>query len=108
MAGCQYIPIQEPLSQTVSQKADPTARRLASIPGVGAITARAIGAATPAVSQFCTARDDAASMGPTRRQHSNGGHRRFNAISESCCILVPWRAGVGGASAAKVMTGSGG
>jgi len=40
-----------------AQKTDPLARRLATIPGVGAITASAIAATTPAVDNVQSARD---------------------------------------------------
>jgi transposase len=65
-----------------AQKEDPTARRLTSIPGVGAITASAITATTPNVKQFRTARDCAAWMGLTPRQHSSGGCEQMGGISK--------------------------
>lgn len=65
-----------------AQKEDATARRLTSIPGVGAITASAITATTPDVTQFRTARDYAAWMGLTPRQHSSGGRERIGGISK--------------------------
>ena len=65
-----------------AQKEDATARRLTPIPGVGAITASAITATTPDVTQFRTARDDAAWMGLTPRQHSSGGRERIGGISK--------------------------
>jgi transposase len=48
-----------------AQKTDPLARRLATIPGLGAVTARAIAATTPEVDNFRKARDDAAWLGLT-------------------------------------------
>ena len=65
-----------------AQKTDATARRLTSIPGVGALTASAITATTPDVTQFRTARDYAAWMGLTPRQHSSGGRERIGGISK--------------------------
>lgn len=65
-----------------AQKEDETARRLATIPGVGAITASAISATTPDANQFRTSRDYAAWMGLTPRQHSSGGRERIGHISK--------------------------
>ena len=63
-------------------KEDATARRLTSIPGVGTLTASAITATTPDATHFRTARDDAAWMGLTPRQHSSGGRERIGGISK--------------------------
>lgn len=60
-----------------AQKEDTTARWLTSIPGVGAITAT-----TPDMAQFRTARDYAAWIGLTPRQHSSGGRERIGGISK--------------------------
>ena len=57
-------------------------RRLASIPGVGVLTATAIAATTPDVSNFSSARDYAAWLGITPRQHSTGGKPRSGGISK--------------------------
>jgi len=56
-----------------SQRTDPLARRLATIPGVGALTASAIAATTPEVDNFRSARDYAAWLGLTPQPHSSGG-----------------------------------
>ena len=48
-------------------------RRRASIPGVGVLTATAIAATPPDVSNFSWARDYAAWLGLTPKQHSTGG-----------------------------------
>lgn len=52
-------------------------RRLASIPGVGVLTAT-----TPDVSNFSSARDYAAWLGLTPKQHSTGGKPRSGGISK--------------------------
>lgn len=57
-------------------------RRLASIPGVGVLTATAIAATTPDVSNFGSARDYAAWLGLTPKQHSTGGKPRSGGISK--------------------------
>ena len=63
-----------------AQKTDPLARRLATIPGVGAITASAIAATTPEIDTFRSARDYAAWLGADpatafqRRQGAVGPH----------------------------------
>lgn len=62
-------------------KADPTMRRLATIPGVGAIVAHAIVAAAGDGRQFRSARDFAAWAGLTPREHSSAGKRRNQGIS---------------------------
>ena len=56
--------------------------RLASIPGVGALTATAIAATTPDVSNFSCARDYAAWLGLTPKQHSTGGKPKSGGISK--------------------------
>ena len=57
-------------------------RRLASIPGVGVLTATAIAATTPDVGNFSSARDYAAWLGLTPKPHSTGGKPRSGGISK--------------------------
>ena len=66
-----------------AQKTDPLAKRLATIPGVGAITASAIAATTPEVDNFRSARDYAAWLGLTPQPHSSGGKERLGRISKA-------------------------
>jgi len=66
-----------------AQRTDLLARRLATIPGVGAITASAIAATTPAVDNFRSARDYAAWLGLTPQPHSSGGKERLGHISKA-------------------------
>ena len=66
-----------------AQKADPLARRLATIPGIGAVTASAIAATTPEVDNFRSARDYAAWLGLTPQPHSSGGKERLGRISKA-------------------------
>jgi len=57
--------------------ADPLARRLMTIPGVGPVTAHAIVAAVGDGRQFASARDFAAWVGLTRLNHDTGGKTRL-------------------------------
>jgi transposase len=57
-------------------------RRLASIPGVGVLTATAVAATTPDVGNFSSARNYAAWLGLTPKQHSTGGRPRSGGISK--------------------------
>ena len=66
-----------------AQKADPLSRRLASIPGVGTVTASAIAATTPEVDNFRSARDYAAWLGLTPQPRSSGGKERLGRISKA-------------------------
>ena len=61
---------------------DEVSCRLVSIPGVGVLTATAIAATTPDVSNFSSARDFAAWLGLTPKQHSTGGKHRSGSISK--------------------------
>ena len=58
-----------------------TSRRLATIPGIGPITASAIAAAVPDASLFRSGRQFAAWLGLTPRAHSSGGKERLGGIS---------------------------
>lgn len=63
-------------------KADPVARRLMTIPGVGPIASTAITALVPAPEGFRTGRDFAACLGLTPLQKSTGGKQKLGAISK--------------------------
>jgi transposase len=65
------------------QKTDPLARRLATIPGIGPVTASAIAATTPEIDNFRSARDYAAWLGLTPQPHSTGGKERLGRISKA-------------------------
>ena len=66
-----------------AQKADPLARRLATIPGLGPIASSAFAATTPDVEVFRSARDYAAWLGLTPRAHPSGGKARLGRISKA-------------------------
>lgn len=63
-------------------RADDTSRRLATIPGIGPITASAIVAAVPDASLFRSGRQLAAWLGLTPRANSSGGKERLGGISK--------------------------
>jgi transposase len=63
-------------------RADDTSRRLATISGIGPITASAIAAAVPDASLFRSGRQFAAWLGLTPRPHSSGGKERLGGISK--------------------------
>ena len=72
--------LDERIAQTV--KADPVARRLLELRGVGPLTASALSGALGDGSAFGKGRDFAASLGLTPRQHSTGGKDRLLGISK--------------------------
>ena len=63
-------------------KSDPTARRLATIPGIGPVGATAITATVRDVKAFANGREFAAHLGLPPGQHSSGGKQRLGAISK--------------------------
>ena len=58
-------------------------RRLASIPGIGPITASALAAAVPDASVFQSGRQLAAWLGLVPRQNSTGGKQRLGGITKT-------------------------
>jgi transposase len=60
-----------------SVKADETAKRLMTVPGIGPVTASAIVATIQDVSAFASGREFAAFLGLTPRQNSTGGKQRL-------------------------------
>jgi transposase len=63
-------------------KANPTVKRLMTIPGVGPIAATALVALAPAASSFRRGRDFAAWLGLTPRQHSSGGKEKLGRTTK--------------------------
>lgn len=59
-----------------------TSQRLATIPGVGMLSATIIAATTPDVDNFDCARDYAAWLGLTPKPHSTGGKQKVGRISK--------------------------
>jgi transposase len=65
-----------------SVKADETAKRLMTIPGVGPVTATAIVATIQDAGAFASGREFAAFLGLTPRQNSTGGKTRLGRITK--------------------------
>ena len=63
-------------------KQNETSQRLATIPGVGILSATIIAATTPDVDNFDCARDYAAWLGLTPKPHSTGGKQKVGRISK--------------------------
>ncbi len=63
-------------------RSDANSRRLATIPGIGPITASAIAAAVPDPGQFKSGRQFAAWLALTPRANSSGGKKRLGGISK--------------------------
>jgi hypothetical protein len=63
-------------------KADETARRLMTIPGIGPITATALLATIQDFGAFSSGREFAAFLGLTPREHSSGGKLRLGRITK--------------------------
>jgi transposase len=63
-------------------KEDAVARRLMTIPGIGAVTATALVSLAPPAEGFRRGRDFAAWLGLTPRQHSSGGKERLGRTSK--------------------------
>lgn len=83
-------------------KADPVAKRLMTIPGVGPVIATALVALAPAASTFRRGRDFAAWLGLVPRQHSSGGKERLGRTTKMgerslCRLLI-----IGASSVTKV------
>ena len=64
-------------------RTDATARRLATIPGIGPITASLIAATVVDISRFKSARQFAAWLGLVPRQHSTAGKTRLGRITKA-------------------------
>lgn len=84
-------------------RASQVSRRLATIPGVGPITASAIAASVPNASLFRSSRQFAAWLGLTPRAHSSGGKERLRGITKQGDGYIR-RLLVNGASAVMRMT----
>jgi transposase len=72
------------LDREIAQRAkeDAVARRLMTIPGIGAVTATALAALAPPAETFRCGRDFAAWLGLTPVQRSSGGKERLLGISK--------------------------
>ena len=66
----------------VTHSQSETSQRLATIPGVGMLSATVIAATTPDIGTFGSARDYAAWLGLTPKPHSTGGKQKVGRISK--------------------------
>lgn len=75
-------------------KENDVARRLMTVPGIGPLIATAIATLAPPPETFRKARDFAAWLGLTPRQHSTGGKQRLGATTtlSGQCFALPCRA----------------
>jgi transposase len=88
-------------------KADPMAKRLMTIPGVGPITATALVALTPPATTFRRGRDFAAWLGLTPLQKSSGGKQRLGKITRMGERSLRRLLIIGASSAAKAASRNG-
>ena len=63
-------------------RASPTSQRLATIPGIGPVTASTLAATVPNPAAFRSGREFAAWLGLVPRQHSSGGKAHLGKISK--------------------------
>jgi transposase len=93
-------------------RSNEASRRLATIPGVGSITASAIVAtvanATEFKSEFKSARHFAAFLGLTPKQYSTGGRQRLGRISKQGDVYIRRLLVLGGTSLVRSARGAGG
>jgi transposase len=83
-------------------KANPIAKRLMTIPGVGPVVATALVALAPPAATFRRGRDFAAWLGLTPKQHSSGGKERLGRTSKMGERSLRRLLILGASSAAKV------
>ena len=83
-------------------------RRLATIPGVGSLTASAIVATVANATEFKSARHFAAFLGLTPKQCSTGGRQRLGRISKQGDVYIRRLLVLGGTSLVRYARGAGG
>jgi len=83
-------------------------RRLATIPGVGTITASAIVATIGKPEEFKSARHFAAFLGLTPKEHSTGGRQRLGRISKQGDVYIRRLLILGATSLVRYARGAGG
>lgn len=88
-------------------RADGVAKRLMSIPGVGAVIATALVALAPPAETFKRGRDFAAWIGLTPLQHSSGGKERLGRITKMGERSLRRLLIIGASSAAKAAAAKG-
>jgi transposase len=89
-------------------KNNEASRRLATIPGVGTITASAIVATVANPTEFKSARHFAAFLGLTPKEHSTGGRQKLGHISKQGDVYIRRLLVLGGTSLVRYARGPGG
>jgi len=89
-------------------RSNEASRRLATIPGVGTITASAIVATVGNPGEFKSARHFAAFLGLTPKEHSTGGRHRLGRISKQGDVYIRRLLILGGTSLVRYARGAGG
>ena len=89
-------------------RSNEASRRLATIPGVGSITASAIVATVANATEFKSARHFAAFLGLTPKQCSTGGRQRLGRISKQGDVYIRRLLILGGTSLVRYARGAGG
>jgi len=89
-------------------RSNEASRRLATIPGVGSITASAIVATVANATEFKSARHFAAFLGLTPKQCSTGGRQRLGRISKQGDVYIRRLLVLGGTSLVRYARGAGG
>jgi transposase len=93
---------------SIWHKNNETSRRLATIPGVGTITASAIVATVANPTEFKSARHFAAFLGLTPKEHSTGGRQRLGRISKQGDAYIRRLLVLGGTALVRYARGAGG
>ena len=89
-------------------RSNEASRRLATIPGVGSITASAIVATVANATEFKSAHHFAAFLGLTPKQYSTGGRQRLGRISKQGDVYIRRLLVLGGTSLVRYARGAGG
>jgi transposase len=89
-------------------RSNDASRRLATIPGVGSITASAIVATVANATEFKSARHFAAFLGLTPKQRSTGGRQRLGRISKQGDVYIRRLLVLGGTSLVRYARDAGG
>jgi transposase len=89
-------------------RSNDASRRLATIPGVGSITASAIVATVANATEFKSSRHFAAFLGLTPKQYSTGGRQRLGRISKQGDVYIRRLLILGGTSLVRYARGAGG
>jgi transposase len=98
----------EPGPAAIWPRSNEASRRLATIPGIGSITASAIVATVASATEFKSPRHFAAFLGLTSKQCSTGGRQRLGRISKQGDVYIRRLLVLGGTSLVRHARGAGG